>query len=657
MAKPGEDRPSRGPDNPNSSPTDGQPPANDPLDELARLMGEAGLPPPTGYKGVPNDPLFSPEPTDLVTSDAAASASLDTELELDDLLAPLPDLENSGPELEIDDPSLDLPELDVPRSAGSDPLADLDFSDLDQASDGLIDTPRQDLRKPGELGPSVGLNRNLDVVRSPHDDALDEDALLADMEALTSDDPAFSDDLPRILRSREEPSAEVSPVAASAAIVGANQITASVDDELDTGVDDVAGHDDTGYTPPDELDEEPERKRGARVPVAVLGGIAVAALLGVGAYGFFVNSDPDAATPQLIQAEDGDVKVEPEVAADEEPQPGDATFEVLETAEGTAETPRVILPAPGEQTTPAEAPPVIPEADIAPQPPGSTAARPVRSVTVLADGTIVEVDGNEVASSAEDAVVATAEEAVPDEVAEAAEAALQASEARVPEQIITDASEPRAVDSVEIAAPATLPQNLAQPEATNPLADANAPALEEAVAPLEIPQQPQAEPATPEPPAVVGTPSISPPPPVARPNSLPVTVASAPAASAPAASPAPVAPTNSGPVQLAAPEQAPAQAAPAQTAPAQTVATTAGGNFVVQLASLRSNQQAQQTFTGLQSRFSGILGSFSPNIQQVDLGERGIFHRLRVGPMSRSEADSLCARYQSAGGDCFVQRQ
>ena len=53
----------------------------------------------------------------------------------------------------------------------------------------------------------------------------------------------------------------------------------------------------------------------------------------------------------------------------------------------------------------------------------------------------------------------------------------------------------------------------------------------------------------------------------------------------------------------------------------------------------------------------GILGGYQPNIQQVDLGERGIFHRLRVGPMSRAEADALCSRYQSAGGECLVQRQ
>jgi cell division septation protein DedD len=94
-----------------------------------------------------------------------------------------------------------------------------------------------------------------------------------------------------------------------------------------------------------------------------------------------------------------------------------------------------------------------------------------------------------------------------------------------------------------------------------------------------------------------------------------------------------------------------APATPTATQPAPT------GDFVVQLASLRSPEQAQATFNTLQGRFGSILTGFTPDIQRADLGERGIYHRLRVGPMDRASANSLCQRYQAAGGDCIVQRR
>jgi cell division protein FtsN len=80
------------------------------------------------------------------------------------------------------------------------------------------------------------------------------------------------------------------------------------------------------------------------------------------------------------------------------------------------------------------------------------------------------------------------------------------------------------------------------------------------------------------------------------------------------------------------------------------------GNFV-QLSSQRSMEQAQSAYADLQSRYASVLGSLSPQIQEADLGAKGIYFRVRVGPWAtRAEAIAVCESLKSAGGDCIVIR-
>ena len=77
---------------------------------------------------------------------------------------------------------------------------------------------------------------------------------------------------------------------------------------------------------------------------------------------------------------------------------------------------------------------------------------------------------------------------------------------------------------------------------------------------------------------------------------------------------------------------------------------------MVQLSSQRSEDGARTNFRRLQQRHSALAG-YSLNIQRADLGDRGVYHRVRVGPFARSAANSLCQRVKSQGGDCIVRRQ
>jgi cell division septation protein DedD len=115
----------------------------------------------------------------------------------------------------------------------------------------------------------------------------------------------------------------------------------------------------------------------------------------------------------------------------------------------------------------------------------------------------------------------------------------------------------------------------------------------------------------------------------------------------PAAAPTLALPQDGAPVDLL------SNAPPADAAPPPP--TTAGAGYLVQLSAQRSMEQAQGSYADMQRRFPSVLGSLEPTIQQADLGEKGIYFRVRVGPWaSRGEAAEVCEALKAAGGSCFV---
>ncbi len=112
-----------------------------------------------------------------------------------------------------------------------------------------------------------------------------------------------------------------------------------------------------------------------------------------------------------------------------------------------------------------------------------------------------------------------------------------------------------------------------------------------------------------------------------------------------------------------APAAAPAQPVPTQTAtaPAQPeaapTATFPAGSYVVQVAASRSEQDARGTASSIGQRYGNVLSGYAPAVERADLGDRGIYYRVGVGPMtSQSDANSVCSKLKSAGLDCFVRR-
>ncbi len=101
--------------------------------------------------------------------------------------------------------------------------------------------------------------------------------------------------------------------------------------------------------------------------------------------------------------------------------------------------------------------------------------------------------------------------------------------------------------------------------------------------------------------------------------------------------------------------QAPTQVA-ARTPSAGTGAALplVAGGMMVQVSSQRSQDAAQATFRDLQARYPSILGGYQADIQRADLGSRGTYYRVRVGPFDSANAQNLCSALKDAGGDCIL---
>ena len=131
--------------------------------------------------------------------------------------------------------------------------------------------------------------------------------------------------------------------------------------------------------------------------------------------------------------------------------------------------------------------------------------------------------------------------------------------------------------------------------------------------------------------------------PQAAPAAAPAPVAEAapPPAAAPAADPAPVAAIPPKP-KVAAADAAPVPAKPSQ--------------YVVQVGSKQNQTEALATFADMQQKYPTLLASYRPMVQKADLGAKGVWYRLRIGPIvDKSAATKLCGQLKSQGHpDCLV---
>ncbi len=119
--------------------------------------------------------------------------------------------------------------------------------------------------------------------------------------------------------------------------------------------------------------------------------------------------------------------------------------------------------------------------------------------------------------------------------------------------------------------------------------------------------------------------------------------------------PVPVAPVTRGEAIVPPPVVLPPVAVP-ETPPA--VQPRADGRFVIQIAAFRDQVQAAAGFARLRTAHPDLVAGLTPDVERADLGERGVYYRLRVGAFeTKDAAAALCTRLKGRGQDCLVKER
>lgn len=373
--------------------------------------------------------------------------------------------------------------------------------------------------------------------------------------------------------------------------------------------------------PPRPAAPPPPRARSARGLVTAAAIVVVVLLGGAGAlYMRSVEQSPSG-PPPVIAAQEGPVKIEPAATPSDDggETVGEAVYDqvagraseaeetIVDGAEEPREIARIVLPESRSEGAPAaisesggEA--AEPEAEASTASEGQGGAeefgpRRVSTYVVRPDGTIVST-------------------------AEAGGGAVPDTSAQEMATAQTEAMEPKPVATVSIDEPRTA--GTAAPVAEN-----------EPTASMEGMASTDGEDVMEQPPAVE------------QPNE---DVADAPteiAAVEPAEESRPA--TEAEETSANEPDVAVAEPEPGPPPP------TASSGYLVQLSAQTSQEAAQTTFAALKRRHATILGNLDANIQRADLGDRGIYYRVRVGPWAeRADAIGVCEALKSAGADCYV---
>lgn len=347
-----------------------------------------------------------------------------------------------------------------------------------------------------------------------------------------------------------------------------------------------------------EEDERPYRKprRGGYVLPAVAG-TAIVALL-AGGYFLFLAPEPVPSEAPVLTADAGGIKEIPEVTPAETAASQSVIFNEIDGNTVPPENEALVSRDQTNGATGAAVGSVLApeEGEI------GLANRPVRTVTVRPDGTIVSSD-NSVAGSN---VLPVERPDVP----------------AVPNSSLTS-------DPIGEAIAAAIAN---EPVAPTTAAPAAAPAVETVAAAPEAAPAPQVE-----------TPAATPttiPRPVPRPSGLTAPQTQQPVAQA---TPQPAAPT-----QVATPAALP----PVQTQAAPV--TPQGVGAWVQLSSQRSEEAARAGIPDLQSRYGALFNGAALDVSRVDLGERGVYYRVRLPQPTMADANAVCNAIKGQGGDCFV---
>lgn len=96
---------------------------------------------------------------------------------------------------------------------------------------------------------------------------------------------------------------------------------------------------------------------------------------------------------------------------------------------------------------------------------------------------------------------------------------------------------------------------------------------------------------------------------------------------------------------------------PRQLVPPPAAPASSQGGFRVQVGAFRSEDATRTAWKRLQGRHKDLLAGMNATFQRADLGPKGVFFRLRAGPVaSETAARNICSELAKRKAGCLVVR-
>jgi cell division septation protein DedD len=110
------------------------------------------------------------------------------------------------------------------------------------------------------------------------------------------------------------------------------------------------------------------------------------------------------------------------------------------------------------------------------------------------------------------------------------------------------------------------------------------------------------------------------------------------------------------PPPKAAKVETPKPAKPASVAATEPAPTHAGGSVALQIGAYKSEDEASAAWKAF-ARKHAMASAYQSDVRKVDLGDKGIWYRLRLGTFAdKTAAVAFCDKLKADGGNCFLAR-
>ncbi|MEM6812068.1 MAG: SPOR domain-containing protein [Pseudomonadota bacterium] len=81
------------------------------------------------------------------------------------------------------------------------------------------------------------------------------------------------------------------------------------------------------------------------------------------------------------------------------------------------------------------------------------------------------------------------------------------------------------------------------------------------------------------------------------------------------------------------------------------------GDYFIQLASVKSESAAETEWNSFVKKYDPFLSSMPHRVQRADLGDKGTFYRIQAGPISQTQANSICSEIKKINPNgCLVKK-